>query len=231
MAEQHVPDISPQVTTTSQVAQVPPPLISAPPATAQPAPVSPVAPSSDPSGMARAENEHRPGIEGEFDIWEGRYSLKNFLGRLSFRVVLTLGLIALALYSWSGNPEDRGGWRTITMILGIALIIYWAILVYRILLAWYGHFYRLTNRRLFVSSGLFQRRRDQLELVQIDDVFTRQSFWQRLVGVGTVVVNSKNNQLPHLYLTGVDEPKAVMDLIWHHARAERDQRSVKVDQV
>ncbi len=33
------------------------------------------------------------------------------------------------------------------------------------------------------------------------------------------------------YLTGVDDPKGLMDLIWHHARKERGLRSVKVDEV
>ena len=38
-------------------------------------------------------------------------------------------------------------------------------------------------------------------------------------------------ELPTFYVAGVDDPKQVMDLIWHHARSERDQRSVKVDSI
>ncbi len=98
--------------------------------------------------------------------------------------------------------------------------------------AHYSHYYRLTNRRLFVSTGVFNRRRDMMELLRVKDVFTRQqSLAERWLGLGTVVVEPNDKSLPTFYLAGVDDPKEVMDLIWHHARAERDHRSVKIDSV
>ena len=37
--------------------------------------------------------------------------------------------------------------------------------------------------------------------------------------------------MPNYVLTGVADPKGVMDLVWHHARAEQDQRNVRVEQI
>jgi len=68
-------------------------------------------------------------------------------------------------------------------------------------------------------------------LLRINDVYTKQTLIGRWLSVGTVVVVSSEAQLPMVYLAGVDDPKSVMDLIWHYARSERDRRSVKVDQV
>ena len=51
------------------------------------------------------------------------------------------------------------------------------------------------------------------------------------LSLGTVVVTSNEQHFPIMYLTGVNDPKGVMDLVWHTARTERDRRSVKVDQV
>ena len=65
----------------------------------------------------------------------------------------------------------------------------------------------------------------------MQDVYTKQTLTQRWLALGTVVVVSTEPHFPILYLTGVDDPKGVMDLVWHHARAERDRRSVKVDQI
>jgi membrane protein YdbS with pleckstrin-like domain len=107
----------------------------------------------------------------------------------------------------------------------------WLTLLYRILQARYGHHYRLTTRRLFVSTGLFRRRRDMMELLRVKDVFTQQTLVQRWLSLGTVVVVSSDHELPTFYLPGLDDPKRAMDLIWHHARAERDRRSVKVESV
>lgn len=169
------------------------------------------------------------GVEGEVDIWAARYSRRNFLGRLAFRIVLTAAWIALASWTWSQNPVRTA---TITWIALGVLVFLWLALGYRMIQAHYSHYYRLTNRRLFVSTGVFHRRRDMLELLRVKDVFTRQqSLLERWLGLGTVVVESNEKELPTFYLAGVDDPKQVMDLIWHHARSERDHRSVKIDSV
>ena len=94
--------------------------------------------------------------------------------------------------------------------------------MYRIIKAGYGHYYRLTTRRLFVSTGLMHRRRDQMELLRVKDVFTRQTLVERWLSLGTVVVVSNEKELPTFYLAGVNDPKRVMDLVWHCARAERE---------
>ena len=70
-----------------------------------------------------------------------------------------------------------------------------------------------------------------MELLSVKDVFTRQTLIERWLSLGTVVVVSSERDLPVFYVTGVQDPKEVMDLIWHHARSERDHRSVKVDHV
>jgi len=168
------------------------------------------------------------GVEGEEIVWEARYAMKNFLGRIVFRGLLTAAWIALAVYTWGYSD---GGLAPVTVTLGIVLGLLWAALIYRILLARFGHYYRLTTRRLFVSTGLMRPRTDMMELLGVKDVFTRQALVERWLSLGTVVVVSNDKEMPIYYLTGVNDPKHVMDLVWHHARSERDRRSIKVDRV
>jgi membrane protein YdbS with pleckstrin-like domain len=181
-----------------------------------------------PSTAESAVEERGIGVEGETVIWEGRYALRNFIGRLVGAVILTLAWAALALWAWSGQNLN---YSIAAVVTGVAVLVIWLALAWRMLMARLGHFYRLTNRRLFVSTGVFNRRRDQMELLRIQDVYTKQGLIQRFLSIGTVVVVSSEPHFPVMYLAGVDEPKRVMDLIWHHARAERDLRSVKVDQI
>jgi hypothetical protein len=169
-----------------------------------------------------------PGIEGEQVVWEGRYSLKNFLARITLRVVLTVAWLALAVATWGNGSADLA---PLTIILGIVLVFLWLTLLYRIAQARFGHFYRLTNRRLFVSTGLWRRRLDQMEVLRIKDVFTRQTLIERWLSLGTVVVVSGEEALPVLYLSGVSDANEVMDLIWHCARSERDHRSTNIQSV
>jgi hypothetical protein len=168
------------------------------------------------------------GIEGEEVVWEGRYSMKNFIGRIALRAFLTVAWVALLVYVWD---EGYNNLDVVTWGLGAVLLVMWLMLGFRILQARLGHHYKLTNRRLFVSTGLARRRRDQVELLRVKDVYTRHNLVQGWLSVGSVVVVSDENVLPTLYLTGVDDPQQLMDLIWHHARAERDNRATKVDAV
>jgi membrane protein YdbS with pleckstrin-like domain len=179
--------------------------------------------------MEKEEQDHQAtGVEGEEVVWEGRYAMKNFVGRILGRAILTVAWAALAIFTWGYGHANLAA---VTIVLGVALAAYWLALVYRMLMARFGHFYRLTTRRLFVSTGLMQRRRDQLGLLRVVDVYTRQDWFERLLSLGTVVVVSSEKSLPSVYLPGVGDPKRVMDLIWHYARSERDLRSVKVQEV
>jgi len=169
------------------------------------------------------------GVEGEVVAWEATYSKRNFIGRGLLRVALTIGWVALAAYTW-GMGHERLAY--LAWIAGGVVLVLWIAMFARMLQAQYSHLYQLTNRRLFVSTGIIHRRRDMLELMRVKDVFTRQqSLLERALGLGTVVVVPNEKEIPTFYLTGVDDPQEVMDLIWHHARAERDQRSVKVEAV
>lgn len=195
-----------------------------------PIPAQPGTATASPAAASEIQAEHKPlGVEGEDVIWEGRYSMRNFLGRGMARVVGVIAWVALASYTFGYGHENL---ETLTWILGAVVLLWTVALGLRMFQAHYSHFYRLTNRRLFVSSGIFHRRRDQMELLSIKDVFTRQlSLFDRWLGLGTVVVVSSEQALPTIYLSGVDDPKAIMDLVWHHARAERDQNSVKINHV
>ena len=186
-----------------------------------------------PAGVQQAEAADASpatgvGTGGEEVMWEARYSMKNFIGRIAVRAGLALAWVALAVYTWGyGHP----GLSIVTNIAGLVLLGLILALAFRIVQARYGHYYRLTNRRLFVSTGLTQRRRDQMELLRVKDVFTRQTLLERWLSIGSVVVVSDEKEIPTFYLSGVDDPKAVMDRVWHHARAERDNRSTKIDSV
>jgi membrane protein YdbS with pleckstrin-like domain len=187
----------------------------------------------EPSEEQRAEEGQNTdptagtGVEGEVVVWEARYSIRNFMGRMIARAALTVAWMVLAVYTWGL------GYSNLEIVTWIALgvvVVLWLWLGVRMIQAHYSHFYRLTNRRLFVSTGIVSRRRDMLELLRIKDVYTRQqSLLERWLGLGTVVVVPGEKELPTFFVAGVADPKEVMDLIWHHTRAERDLRSVKID--
>jgi membrane protein YdbS with pleckstrin-like domain len=168
------------------------------------------------------------GIEGELEVWEGRYSLRNFLGRVVALAILTAAWGVLAISAWGYH---RAGLTIPATIAAIVLALLWLGLALRMVRAHFGYKYRLTTRRLFISTGIFHRETDQIELLRVQDVYFRQqNLMERLLNVGSVTVVSDEKTMPNYVLLGVLDPKGLMDLIWHHARAEQDQRNVRVEQ-
>jgi hypothetical protein len=169
-----------------------------------------------------------PGLDGEETVWEGHYSFKNFLGRALLGALFTLIWLWLAVSTWGMGRGIGGFWTT---ALGLVLLAYWGFQAYKFLRAYRGHHYRLTTRRLFLTTGFFQRRVDQLELLRINDVYIQQSMIGDFLKIGNVVVISSEQTLPKAYLLGIDDPRQVMDLIWHYMRIEQSQKTNRVNPV
>jgi hypothetical protein len=179
-----------------------------------------------------AAEPHGPGIEGEETVWEGHYSGRNFIGRMIFGGLLAGLWLFLFFNTWrTATGTQASGWSFWDILLGLIVLGYWANLGYRYLRAHRGHHYRLTNRRLFVTTGFFSRRVDQLELLRIKDVYIQQSMAGDWLRIGNVVVISSEQTLPKAYLLGVDDPRRIMDLIWHHMRLEQAQKTNRINPV
>jgi membrane protein YdbS with pleckstrin-like domain len=188
--------------------------------------VQPVDPEIEES---KAEDTPGPGIEGEETVWEGHYSGKNFLGRIAFGgLLVALWLFLISYLNWGGQG---GGWSAWTIAGGLIVLAYWVNLGYRYLRAYRGHHYRLTNRRLFVTTGFFSRRVDQVELIRIKDVYIQQSMIGDWLGIGNVVVITSEQTLPKAYLLGINEPRRIMDLVWHHMRIEQSAKTERINPV
>jgi len=173
-----------------------------------------------------------PGIEGEETVWEGHYSGRNFLGRMIFGgLLVVLWLYLFFSLGRGAQGDEASGWSFWTITVGLVVLAYWANLGYRYLRAHRGHHYRLTNRRLFVTTGFFSRRVDQLELLRIKDVYIQQSMLGDWLGIGNVVVISSEQTLPKAYLLGIDEPRRIMDLVWHYMRLEQSTKTNRINPV
>ena len=151
---------------------------------------------------------------------------------MSFGGILVALWVVLFFNGWHTAQGNRvSGWSFWTWVVGIIVLAYWANLGYRYLRAYRGHHYRLTNRRLFVTTGFFHRRVNQLELIRIKDVYIQQSMIGDWLGIGNVVLISSEQTLPKAYLLGVDDPRRIMDLVWHHMRMEQEEKTNRINPV
>jgi uncharacterized membrane protein YdbT with pleckstrin-like domain len=57
-------------------------------------------------------------------------------------------------------------------------------------IVWWNRLYVVTTRRLVIREGVFNRAGHDMPLVRLNDVSFEHSFWERLLGCGTLVVES-----------------------------------------
>ena len=67
--------------------------------------------------------------------------------------------------------------------------------------------YSLSEDRLFIKTGLFNLRTEEIILYRIRDISLRRSFGQRIFGVGTLTLFSVDQSCPRLLLKSIKNPE------------------------
>ena len=90
--------------------------------------------------------------------------------------------------------------------------------------------YFLSNDRLFMQTGMLNMKMEEVLLYRVSDIGVHVSLWQRLFGVGTIVIHSSDKSAPHLELKNIREPLVVKELIHKHVEAMKTSRGVRVSE-
>jgi uncharacterized membrane protein YdbT with pleckstrin-like domain len=67
--------------------------------------------------------------------------------------------------------------------------------------------YVVTTQRVRITSGIFSKDIQEIELFRVKDTMARQSFLLRLFGLGTITILSGDERNPRIILSGI--PQAV----------------------
>lgn len=93
-------------------------------------------------------------------------------------------------------------------------------------LPWSFTKYSLTKERLFIETGFFNKKEDEVRLYRIMDVSLTRSFGQRLVGVGTIHCCSGDKTLGDFDIVSVKKPREVKEMLSQCIEAQRDAKRV-----
>ena len=91
--------------------------------------------------------------------------------------------------------------------------------------------YCLSEDRLFISEGFLNLKDDEVLLYRVRDIDTRRNLWQRLFGVGTVIVISSDKTMPNLILKNIKDPVMVKELIHKQVEEMKIRRRVRFGEV
>jgi uncharacterized membrane protein YdbT with pleckstrin-like domain len=136
--------------------------------------------------------------QAETELWRGEYS-----ARAMIPTWIGLGLPSILFFGttlWVARATGVRGWWW--LYLG-AILVAWSYVGMTFFHRRRGIRYRLTNRWLYLESGAYLRRTDCLLLADVYQISLRQNVAQRLLGVGTLVVLSRDISHPKLFVRGI----------------------------
>jgi hypothetical protein len=86
----------------------------------------------------------------------------------------------------------------------------------------------LTSQRIRVTTGVFSRRTEDLELYRVDDLILTEPFLLRLVGRGNVIAMSSDRTTPQLVLEAVPQALSLRDKMRHYVEICRERKRTRV---
>ena len=90
--------------------------------------------------------------------------------------------------------------------------------------------YYLSEDRLFVQTGLISMKIEETLLYRVSDISVRVGLFQRIFGVGTIIIHSSDKSTPHIDLVNVKEPLVVKELIHKHVETMKVSRNIRVSE-
>jgi uncharacterized membrane protein YdbT with pleckstrin-like domain len=87
--------------------------------------------------------------------------------------------------------------------------------------------YTLTNQRLKTTRGILSKLTEDLELYRVRDTRLQQTFWQRLFGLGEVVLNTTDASTPDVRLRWLPDAEALRERLRVLVEARRDEKGVR----
>ena len=124
---------------------------------------------------------------------------------------------------WAGTPSQwqNAGWFLSCLLL---IPIPWAI--------WRGLVVRntvftLTTERLRIRRGVFNRTTEDLELYRVRDTRLEQTFFERLFGLGEVILYTTDASTPEVHIAWLKDAELLRETVRRFAEERRDAKRVR----
>ncbi len=113
---------------------------------------------------------------------------------LVFPTVLFLAIVAALAFMivWIGKWDDAGftthrWWYLAISAVAAVLFVVFCLVPY---LRWATEHFVLTTAHVFFRTGILHRRQHQIPLIRVQNIETIVTFWGRIFGYGTLIVDS-----------------------------------------
>lgn len=95
-------------------------------------------------------------------------------------------------------------------------------------LAWTFTKYIVYEERMIIKTGLLTSTEDEIRLYRVTDITLRRSLWQRMLGLGTIRLNSSDTSMPVLDIRNIRNSRDVRDTLSDLVDAARAKKNIYV---
>jgi hypothetical protein len=177
-----------------------------------PSPASPAAPAGP----------HTEAGDPEEIYYQGSPLVRGQLGKVILWALIGIVLIATP-FIWASLQKDHQWphWivTTACIVLGLVFLCIPVLIVKSLR-------YRISNYRIDFERGIFGKKIDTLELWHVEDIRFEQSFFDRIMGVGSLTVISHDDTTPKLTMIGLPNPRPLFETLKQRVIAVKRQRGV-----
>lgn len=118
-------------------------------------------------------------------------------------VIALVGVIVIAV-------RAEGAW----MWVGLAVVVaIWLVLFTPRFTQWFFTHYIITNERLIVRRGMFSRHGKEIPLEVMNDATFTQTFWERLLRSGDLIIESAGEQ-GQSHFSDIPDPEGIQSEIY-----------------
>ena len=93
-------------------------------------------------------------------------------------------------------------------------------------LPWTFTVYGFSQDRLFIKSGIFNTREDEVRLYRITDISLKKSFRQRIFGMGSIAIYSADKSMGDFELVNLKDSEQVKETLSGLIEKERENKRV-----
>ena len=129
---------------------------------------------------------------------------------------------------WTGSSSQV---RNLHIYLLCALLCILVIPIFYAIAKWIqlrSRVYELTTQRIRIRQGVFSKRTDELELYRVKDSTVYEPFWQRMFGVGNIVITTNDTTTPTLMLEALPNAPDIRERLRAAIEECRDRKRVRV---
>jgi len=144
----------------------------------------------------------------EETLWRGSPSARVLIGRGAAIALLAIaGAVATQLLD--GGAIGWGITALVVLALLIALAIRWVQLR--------STQYTISNQRVIIERGILSKSVEEIDLRYVEDTRFFQTFLERMLGIGNVMLVSADKTTPTFVLFHITNPRDIRELIRSHA--------------